>query len=125
MVIGEWDSGGQRAAQRATARGEAAHLLRRQRDGLAETAYYTVGSLSRPGTAHRVAVRYDAAGVAITCDCEAALHGRVCWHAAAVARAERLVDQPQAPAGVLRQPSADPAVQRARRVADALRNRAA
>ena len=45
---------------------------------------FTVESASRADVTHELV--YDAAADRVTCDCEAGLHGQLCWHAGMVAR---------------------------------------
>lgn len=84
-----------RATVRAHARDIAAQLLKVQQAGHDATEYFEVGSFSRPGVTHRVAISYTADGIETVCDCEAGQNHRVCMHVAAALEASTTLAEPE------------------------------
>lgn len=73
----------QRACVRAIARNVSPLLMGETRNGATVTRRYAVGSVSRPGSGHQVAVITSGQQVEAFCDCEGAQNHRACQHAAA------------------------------------------
>jgi len=77
-----YDATLERAVKRAIARNLNATVAGQVVEGYARTYWFTVNSFSHPATIHAVRLQYDAEGISFQCDCEGAMHDRLCAHVA-------------------------------------------